>query len=163
MSQRNKWLEKIGRTGLKTVKFDVGNGGGKPVFEQLDFAHALTGLSDEVTAWVMFAYSNAEDEKSLNKVASLLAKVIIRKHPAIKPKSALGLVKIILREMLQRAPGDTTQKRGAVIARAKAMGIARSTYYKHQNSIDQAIELVLLVVNSWEEQAAKVSAARLQN
>ncbi|XEV13599.1 hypothetical protein ACBZ90_17440 [Vibrio alginolyticus] len=162
MSQRNKWLEKIGRTGLKTVKFDTGTGG-IPEFDPLDFAHMFAGLNSEASAWVMFAYSNSEDETSLNKITSLLSKVIIRKHPVIKPKGAVGLVKIILREVLQRAPGDTTQKRGAVIARAKAMGIARSTYHKHQNSINQAIELILSVVDSWEEQAAKVSAARLRN
>ncbi len=162
MNQRNKWLEKIGRTGLKTVKFDTGTGG-IPEYDSLDFAHMIAGLNPEASAWVMFAYSNSEDEKSLNKVTSLLSKVITRKHPAIKPRSAVGLVKIVLRETLQRAPGDTSQKRGAVMARAKAMGIARSTYHKHQNSIDQAIELILSVVNCWEEQAVKVSVARLQN
>ncbi|MCG9699623.1 hypothetical protein L1D19_05690 [Vibrio natriegens] len=154
MSQRNKWLEKIGRTGLKTIKFDVGNGGGKPIFDQLDFAHALAGLGNEATAWAMYAYSNTEDEKSLNFITARLAKIITRQHPKIPTKSIVGLVKITLREQLMYEPGETNRKGNTVVIKAKAMGIARKTYYAHSESINSAVETINTLVNAWESQIA---------
>ncbi|MCD1413709.1 hypothetical protein IOC51_06625 [Vibrio parahaemolyticus] len=154
MSQRNKWLEKIGRTGLKTVKFDVGNGGGKPIFDQLDFAHALAGLGNEATAWAMYAYSNTEDEKSLNFITTRLSKIILRKHPSIPAKAVVGLVKIILREHLMYTPGTKTRKGCSVTAKSLAMGIARKTYYVHSNAIDSATQTIMESVRSWESQIA---------
>ncbi|MGD1335063.1 hypothetical protein ACP6H1_21850 [Vibrio harveyi] len=156
MSQRslNDQLEKVGRTGLKTVKFDVGNGGGKPMFQQLDFAHALTGLSNEATAWALYAYSNTEDEKSLSFVTSRLAKIILRKHPKVPTKSVVGLVKITLREHLMYAPGTKTRKGCSVTAKSVAMGIARKTYYANANAINSATQTIMEIVLAWEEQIA---------
>ncbi len=161
MSRRNKWLEKIGRTGLKTVKFDVGNGGGKPVFEQLDFAHALTGLGSEATAWAMYAYSNTEDEQSLNFITSRLSKIILRKHPSLPTKAITGLVKITLREHLMYAPGSKTRKGCSVTARSLAMGIARKTYYVHSNAIDSATQTIMELVKSWEKQISENVSKKL--
>ncbi|ALR91294.1 hypothetical protein [Vibrio alginolyticus] len=163
MSQRNKWLEKIGRTGLKTVKFDVGTGGGKPTFDQLDFAHALTGLGNEATAWAMYAYSNTEDEKSLNFITARLSKIIQRKHPSIPTKAVVGLVKITLREHLLYAPSTKTRKGCSVTARSLAMGIARKTYYAHSNAIDSATQTVMELVRLWEEQIAESVQKKLNS
>ncbi|CAH1521313.1 conserved hypothetical protein [Vibrio owensii] len=161
MSQHNKWLEKIGRTGLKTVKFDVGNGGGNPLFEQLDFAHALSGLGKEPTAWAMYAYSNTEDEKSLNFITARLSKIILRKHPSIPTKGVVGLVKITLREHLMYAPSAKTRKGCSVTAKSLAMGISRRSYYNHSNSIESAIKTVMTIVKVWEEEIAKNVAKKL--
>lgn len=150
----NDQLEKVGRTGLKTVKFDTGNGGGKPIFQQLDFAHALTGLSKEVTAWALYAYSNTEDEKSLSFITSRLSKIVLRKHPKIPTKAVLGLVKITLREHLMYAPGTKNRKGCSVTAKSIAMGIARKTYYAHSNSIESATDTIMKIVRNWEEQIA---------
>ncbi|MGD1467183.1 hypothetical protein [Vibrio harveyi] len=150
----NDQLEKVGRTGLKTIKFDTGNGGGKPIFDQLDFAHALTGLSNEATAWALYAYSNTEDEKSLSFITSRLAKIVLRKHPKVPTKAVVGLVKITLREHLMYAPSTKTRKGCTVAAKSIAMGIARKTYYAHANSIDSATKTIMTIVRAWEEQIA---------
>ena len=161
MSQRNKWLEKIGRSGLKTVKFDTGTGGGKPLFDQVDFAHALSGLGKEATAWALFAYSNTEDEKSLSFVTSRLSKIILRKHPKLPVKSILGLVKITLREHLMYAPGTKTRKGNTVAAKSLAMGISKRSYYNHSASIDSAVETIMTIVKIWEDEIAKNVSIKL--
>ncbi len=161
MNQRNKWLEKIGRTGLKTVKFDVGNGGGKPIFDQLDFAHALAGLGNEATAWAMYAYSNTEDEKSLNFLTARLAKIITRQHPKIPTKSIVGLVKITLREVLMYSPGEEKRNGVQATVKCRAMGMPRRTYYRHRSAIESATETLLSIIYEWEAQISNNVASKL--
>ncbi|NIY91132.1 hypothetical protein [Vibrio diazotrophicus] len=144
-------LEKIGRAGLKTVRFDTGVGG-IPEYTQMDFAHALTGLSKEATAWAMYAYSNTEDEKSLSFLTSRLAKIIARKFPELPPKSIVGLVKVTLRECLMYAPEDTKRKGCSVTLRCTVMNISRDTYYRKSTIIRSAVDMVMQVIRCWEKQ-----------
>lgn len=162
MSQRNKWLEKIGRTGLKTVQLDIGNGGGKPTFDQLDFAHALVGLGSEATAWAMYAYSNTEDERSLSFITARLSKIVLRKYPSIPAKAVVGLVKIALREHLMYAPGESNRRGCSVTTRSLAMGVARKTYYVHISTIESATQTVMETVRMWEKQIAANIRNKLQ-
>lgn len=153
MNQLNA-LEKIGRTGLKTVRFDTGVGG-TPEYTQMDYAHMLSGLSKEATAWAMYAYSNTEDEKSLSFLTARLSKIILRKYPKIPSKSVVGLVKITLREALMYSPGDSARKGCQVTLKCKVMGISRNTYYRQRDSIDGAIECVINVIVKLEENILK--------
>ncbi|WP_165313001.1 hypothetical protein [Vibrio ziniensis] len=153
MNQHNNWLERIGRSGLKTVKFDTGSGGGAPSVQAIEATgFGLAGLSKEATAWAMFAYSNTEDEKSLNYLASRLSKIVLRSNPKIPTRSIVGLVKITLRECLMYAPDETTRKGCTVAAKSIAMGIARKTYYAHRESIESSCEMIRRIVSMWEEQ-----------
>lgn len=150
MSQLNA-LEKIGRTGLKTVRFDTGVGG-TPEYTQMDYAHMLSGLSKEATAWAMYAYSNTEDEKSLSFLTNRLSKIILRKYPKIPPKSVVGLVKITLREALMYSPGESFRKGCQVTLKCKVMRLPRRTFYLHKLSIDSAVETIISIISSWESQ-----------
>lgn len=153
MNQLNA-LEKIGRTGLKTVRFDTGVGG-TPEYTQMDYAHMLAGLSKEAAAWAMYAYSNTEDEKSLSFLTARLSKIILRKYPKIPSKSVVGLVRITLREALMYCPGESARKGCQVTLKCKAMGIARCTYYRNKNSIDSVTESLWEVITIWEKQISK--------
>ncbi|TVO37365.1 hypothetical protein [Vibrio algivorus] len=150
MNQLNA-LERIGRTGLKTVRFDTGVGGIQE-YTQMDYAHMLAGLSKEATAWAMYAYSNTEDEKSLSFLTARLSKIILRKYPKIPPKSVVGLVKITLREALMYCPGDSTRKGCQVTLKCRAMGLPRRTFYNHKISIDLATKTLLSIIFSLESQ-----------
>lgn len=153
-------LEKIGRAGLKTVRFDTGVGG-IPEYTQMDLAHALTGLSKEATAWAMYAYSNTEDEKSLSFVTARLAKIITRKFPEFPSKSIVGLVKVTLRECLMYAPGEVNRKGCSVTLRCASMNISRDTYYRKSNMIQSAVDTVVQVVRGWEKQICERVGAKL--
>ncbi len=147
-------LEKIGRAGLKTVRFDTGVGG-IPEYTQMDFAHALAGLNKEATAWAMYAYSNTEDEKSLSFVTARLAKIVARKFPELPPKSIVSLVKVTLRECLMYEPGETNRKGCSVTLRCAVMGISRDTYYRRAKVVQAAIELIIGIVQGWENQISR--------
>lgn len=149
MSQLNA-LERIGRTGLKTVRFDTGVGG-VPEYTQMDCAHMLAGLSKEAAAWAMYAYSNTEDEKSLSFLTARLSKIVLRKYPEIPAKSVVGLVKITLREALMYCPGENVRKGCQVTLKCKVMGISRCSYYRHQESITAASDMITKKIARLEE------------
>ena len=151
----NSQLEKIGRTGLKVVKFDTGCGG-QAEFTQMDFAHALSGLNNLPTAWAMYAYSNTFDEQSLSYLTARLSKIIRIKHPKIKPKAVIGLVKVTLRDALRHAPGKDMTKSLSSRMRAAAMGIPKSTYHENKKVYEQIIAWIHQVIKEWEKQIVKV-------
>lgn len=147
-------LEKIGRTGLKTIKFETGCGG-QVEFTQMDFAHALSGLNRESTAWAMYAYSNTFDEQSLSYLTSRLSKAVRVKYPKLKPKAIVGLVKITLRESLRSGPGEV-KRPVSIRIKSAAMGVPKSTYHDNKDKYDEVITWINACVSRWENQISKV-------
>lgn len=144
-------LERISRMGLRTTRLDAIIGG-RPEYNQMDFAHMLSGLSKEASAWALYAYANSEDELSLSFLTTRLAKIIRRKYPELPAKSIIGLVRITLKEALMYRPGDTVRKGLKVTLKSKIMGISRKTYYKHLIAINEATYTLLNIINAFETQ-----------
>ncbi len=161
-------LERLSFAGLKTTRLGSTSGikitGEKTT--QSDIAYGLSGLSSEAMAWASLVYINGNDEKSLSMLISRITKLLLRRYPKIQPKTLMGLVKICFHEALinERAPGNeqkTQRKKLPVTAKAKAMGINRSTFYQNQRQYDEIINAILHVINCWESQIEENVKKRL--
>ncbi len=164
----SKQLERLSFAGLKTIRLSATSGirvtGEK--LSQSDIAYALSGLGVEATAWASLAYVNSNDEKSLNMLVSRISQLLLKRFPNMQPKTLMGLVKICFHEALtmERDPENnekTQRKRLTNVAKAKAMGIKNSTFYKNRKKYDEIINAVMYVINRWESQIEENVKKRL--
>ncbi len=163
-----KQLERLSFAGLKTTRLSATSGirvtGEK--LSQSDIAYALSGLGVEATAWASLAYVNSNDEKSLNMLVSRISQLLLRRYPKTPPKVLIGLVKVCFHEALindrQLENGEKTERKGlTTAAKARAMGINRSSFYKNKDKYDEIINAVMYVINRWESQIEESVSSRL--
>ncbi|TON86154.1 hypothetical protein CGH50_22305, partial [Vibrio parahaemolyticus] len=153
---------------LKTTRLSATSGirvtGEK--LSQSDIAYALSGLGVEATAWASLAYVNSNDEKSLNMLVSRISQLLLKRHPKTPPKVLIGLVKVCFHEALindrKLENGEKTERKGlTTAAKARAMGINRSSFYKNKDKYDEIINAVTYVINRWESQIEENVKKRL--
>lgn len=143
-------LERIGRLGLKTVKFDIGSGG-TPFFKGCEYAAVLSGLSRLEMAWVMYAYVNTSSESELDYiVAALLPKVVCDYNCG--DIVANKLIRLVCREFIQ---GKTLSGR----LRAIVLGVPTASYIRYREKYENAI----LFVNSVLMEIEKVTSKKIES
>ncbi|ELA9352053.1 hypothetical protein QUN95_001725 [Vibrio parahaemolyticus] len=164
----SRQLERLSNLGLKTTQLsataDIRVTGDK--LSQSDLAYGLSGLSAEAMAWASLAYVNSNDEKSLNMLVSRITKLLLRRYPKTPPKVLIGLVKVCFHEALinnrNLKNSEKTERKGlTTAAKARAMGINRSSFYKNKDRYDEIINAVVYVINRWECQIEENVKKRL--
>ncbi|PSV50012.1 hypothetical protein [Photobacterium indicum] len=159
----NQVLERISKAGVKTVKFDTGMGGGTPLYTSCDYAAALSGLSRDATAWIIYAYSNTTDPKSFNYLALQLARVAMSVCDNVSHDFSVRIAKLAMEEHVRgfcQCKGKGCEKcldTGVLIfsgrLRASVLRLPKTTYFNNRHDYDFIIKILHLILSGYERDA----------
>lgn len=162
-------LARLGRAGVKTVRFDTGTGG-TPEYISTDYAWLLKGLSREATAWIVYAYSNTTDPTSFNFLAARLSKVLIRKYE-IRPGVAVRLVKHVMQEQMLppcrycNGAGcdkcETGRQPVSMRLMASICGVPKTTFSRNYSNYKKMMTFVEMLIDKWERSAAELIKSKM--
>ena len=144
-------LERIGRLGLKTVKFDIGSGG-TPFFKGCEYAAVLSGLSRLEMAWVTYAYINVFGEYELNYIV-LSFKDYIAREAELPIEISIRVVELSCRECCYH---QTLSDR----LRASFMGVSRGKFERNKNKIHKAMDIMRGLLAKVEDEIIKKITAQ---
>lgn len=146
-------LERIGKLGLKTVKFDTGSGG-QAFWRGCEIAGVMSQLTRLELAWVMVAYINTSSEKELEYMSLCIVPELVKRFE-FEALMASKIVKMACRERMQRK--ELSNRMRSVV-----LGVPKSTYARHQDKYDDALKFINNIIDRIEESSSsKLATAML--